>query len=203
MAYSFPSSFSIASLLDVNVILSAQPTDNTVAHTPYLRLIDRGGWSFVQRTTGVGVVAIIAVTSEEKMLLVEQHRPPVNQTVLELPAGLVGDLSDRPLEDLEQAAKRELLEETGYQAEQWSEWVTVASSAGLTDECVTLFFAQGLQKVGSGGGDSKEQITVHEVPLAEIDGYLEQRVQAGTLLDGRVYAAVYFLRTKTDFIFAR
>ena len=61
------------------------------------------------------------------MLLVEQHRQQVNQTVLELPAGLVGDLSDRPLEDLEQAAKRELLEETGYQAEQWSEWVTVAS----------------------------------------------------------------------------
>ena len=55
------------------------------------------------------------------MLLVEQHRPPVNQTVLELPAGLVGDLSNQPLENLEQAAKRELLEETGYHAAKWSE----------------------------------------------------------------------------------
>ena len=202
MAYSFPSSFSIASLLDVNVILSAQPSDRTVAHTPYLRLIDRNGWSFVQRTPGVGVVAIIAVTSEKKILLVEQHRPPVNQTVLELPAGLVGDLSDQPLENIEQAAKRELLEETGYQAAKWSEWVTVASSAGLTDECVTLFFAQDLQKVGPGGGDSKETITVHEIPLSTIDDYLEQRVRAGTLLDGRVYAALYFLRAKTNFIFS-
>ena len=202
MAYSFPSSFSIASLLDVNVILSAQPSDRTVAHTPYLRLIDRNGWSFVQRTPGVGVVAIIAVTSEKKILLVEQHRPPVNQTVLELPAGLVGDLSDQPLENIEQAAKRELLEETGYQAAKWVEWVTVASSAGLTDECVTLFFAQDLQKVGPGGGDSKETITVHEIPLSTIDDYLEQRVRAGTLLDGRVYAALYFLRAKTNLIFS-
>tara|TARA_E500000081_G_C6111732_1_gene343048 strand:+ start:908 stop:1453 length:546 start_codon:yes stop_codon:yes gene_type:complete len=181
--------------------LSAQPTDCTIANTPYLRLIDRGGWSFVQRTTGVGVVAIIAVTNENELLLVEQNRPPVNQSVLELPAGLVGDLSDLPLENLEQAAKRELLEEAGYEAENWVEWVTVASSAGLTDECVTLFFAQGLKKVGLGGGDANEKITVHQVPLAKIDNYLDQRVRSGTLLDGRVYAALYFLRAKTDLSF--
>ena len=118
-----------------------------------------------------------------------------------MPAGLVGDLSDHPLETLEQAAKRELLEEAGYEAKNWSEWVTVASSAGLTDECVTLFFAQDLKKVGLGGGDVNEKITVHEVPLAKIDDYLEQRVRSGTLLDGRVYAAIYFLRAKTDLSF--
>ncbi len=89
--------------------MTAQPTDCTIANTPYLRLIDRGGWSFVQRTTGVGVVAIIAVTRENKLVLVEQHRPPLNQTVLELPAGLVGDLTDRPQESLQEAARRELL----------------------------------------------------------------------------------------------
>ena len=181
--------------------MSAQPTDCTIANTPYLRLIDRGGWSFVQRTTGVGVIAIIAVTNENGLLLVEQNRPPVNQSVLELPAGLVGDLSDHPLETLEQAAKRELLEEAGYEAENWSEWVTVASSAGLTDECVTLFYARNLKKVGTGGGDANEKITVHEVPLVEIDDYLEQQVRSGTLLDGRVYAAIYFLRAKTDLSF--
>ena len=174
--------------------MSAQPTDYTLAHTPYLRLIDRGGWSFVQRTTGVGVVAIIAVTKEEKLVLVEQHRPPVNQTVIELPAGLVGDLTDQPLEDLEQAARRELFEETGYSAEKWREWVTVASSAGLTDECVTLFHAQDLERVGPGGGDSNEKITVHEIALVEIDRWLESILVGGTLVDSRVYAALYFLR---------
>lgn len=181
--------------------MSAQPTDCTIANTPFLRLIDRGGWSFVQRTTGVGVVAIIAVTNNNRLLLVEQYRPPVNQSVLELPAGLVGDLSDQPLENITQAAQRELFEETGYEAEKWTEWVTVASSAGLTDECVTLFFAQNLKKVGKGGGDANEKITVHEIPLSEIDEYMEQRVQAGGLLDGRVYAAIYFLRAKADIAF--
>ena len=181
--------------------MTAQPTDCTIANTPYLRLIDRGGWSFVQRTTGVGVVAIIAVTRENKLVLVEQHRPPLNQTVLELPAGLVGDLTDRPQESLQEAARRELLEEVGYQATTWSEWVTVASSAGLTDECVTLFFANDLEKVGPGGGDANENIEVHEIPLSQIDNYLDQRVDAGVLLDGRVYAAIYFLRAKTDLAF--
>ena len=174
--------------------MGAQPTDQTIAHTPYLRLISRGDWSFVQRTTGVGVVAIIAVTNSGNLVLVEQHRPPVNQTVIELPAGLVGDLTDQPLEDLEQAARRELFEETGYRAEKWQEWVTVASSAGLTDECVTLFHAQELKRDGPGGGDSHEKITVHEIPLAEIDRWLGNRIGGGTLVDGRVYAALYFLR---------
>ena len=181
--------------------MTTQPTDCTIANTPYLRLIDRGGWSFVQRTTGVGVVAIIAVTRENKLVLVEQHRPPLNQTVLELPAGLVGDLTDRPQESLQEAARRELLEEVGYQATTWSEWVTVASSAGLTDECVTLFFAQELEKVSPGGGDASEKIIVHEIPLSQIDEYLDQRIEAGTLLDGRVYAAIYFLRVKTELSF--
>ena len=173
--------------------LSAQPTDCTLAQTPYLRLIDRGGWSFVQRTTGVGVVAIMALTDDEKLILVEQHRPPVNQTVLELPAGLVGDLKDQPTEQLEQAARRELLEETGYEATRWREWITVASSAGLTDECVTLFFATGLKRVGPGGGDLKEEITVHEIPLPDVPQWIETNLNTGKLVDGRVYASLYYL----------
>jgi hypothetical protein len=51
--------------------MGAQPTDRTIAHTPYLRLISRGNWSFVQRTTGIGVVAIVAVTDDESLILVE------------------------------------------------------------------------------------------------------------------------------------
>ena len=66
----------------------------------------------------------------------------------------------------------------------------------------SLFFLHKIYRRLGPGGDSKETITVHEVPLAEIDGYLEQRIQAGTLLDGRVYAALYFLRAKTDLIFS-
>jgi len=55
--------------------------------------------------------------------------------------------------------------------------------------------------VGPGGGDANENIEVHEIPLSQIDNYLDQRVDAGVLLDGRVYAAIYFLRAKTDLAF--
>lgn len=174
--------------------MPAEPTDRTVAHTPYLQLIDRGGWSFVQRTTGTGVVAVIAVTEQNRLILVEQYRPPVVGPVVELPAGLAGDLPDRPEEELREAARRELLEETGYAATELRPLITVASSAGLTDECVTIFLAADPRKVGAGGGDENEQITVHEVPLSEIDSWLEQAVGRGVLIDGRVYAALYLLQ---------
>ena len=114
--------------------------------------------------------------------------------VVELPAGLAGDLPDRPEEELREAARRALLEETGYAATELRPLITVASSAGLTDECVTIFLAADPRKVGAGGGDENEQITVHEVPLSEIDSWLEQAVGRGVLIDGRVYAALYLLQ---------
>jgi len=173
--------------------MGAQPADRTIAHTPYLRLISRGDWSFVQRTTGIGVVAIVAVTDDDCLILVEQYRPPVAGTVIELPAGIAGDLADDPLEELQAAARRELLEETGYGAAHLRELVTLASSAGLTDECVTLFLADKLEKVGPGGGDESEDITVHTIPIASIDDWLTGAVRRGALIDSRVYGALYLL----------
>ena len=174
--------------------MSNQPRDQTLAESSYLRLIDRGGWSFVQRTTGTGVVAIIAGTEENRLIPVEQYRPPVAGPVVELPAGLAGDLPDRPEEGLREAAQRELLEETGYRAGQLRELVTLTSSAGLTDECVTLFMAEKLEKVGPGGGDASEEITVHEIPRVSIDRWLFEVTERGALIDSRVYAALHLLQ---------
>ena len=90
----------------------------------------------------------MAVTNEQKLLLVEQFRVPVDGPVIELPAGLSGDTDD-PNESLQIAAERELLEETGYSAESWTELATVTSSAGMTNEQVTIFRAAELQKVSA------------------------------------------------------
>ena len=91
-------------------------------------------------------------------------------------------------------AQRELLEETGYRAGQLRELVTLASSAGLTDECVTLFMAEKLEKVGPGGGDASEEITVHEIPRASIDHWLSGATERGAVIDSRVYAALHLLQ---------
>ena len=165
-----------------------------IAETRHLRFVRRGGWSYATRANTNGVVCIVALTDEEKVLLVEQYRPPVDCNVIELPAGLSGDLPNQSDEALEESARRELLEETGYQAKQLRTEAVVASSAGLTDEVVTIFTASGLQKVAPGGGDESEAITVHEVSLTEVDNWLARAQADGRLVDSRVYAGLNFLR---------
>ncbi len=167
--------------------------EKILARTKHMELVDQDGWSFVRRIGNTGIVGIIAATDEGCLLLVEQFRPPVGRTVIELPAGLAGDIADEEDESLQRAAERELLEETGYVARQWTQVVTVASSAGLTDEAVTLFLAEGLTKKGPGGGDASEDIHIHEIPLAEAPGWLAEVAASGTLIDSRVYAALFFL----------
>src|SRR5215216_4963132 len=105
--------------------------DRVVAETGFLRLIDRDGWFFVQRPNATGVAVIVAVTDEGRLLLVEQHRPALGGSVIELPAGLAGDQSEHAQEALETAARRELLEETGYSCQQMQAVVTCASAPGL------------------------------------------------------------------------
>ncbi|HEY0010219.1 MAG TPA: NUDIX hydrolase, partial [Tepidisphaeraceae bacterium] len=88
--------------------------DKYLHRTKFLDLIDRDGWTFVRRPKLAGVVGIVAVTPAGELMLIEQHRPPLGKNVIELPAGLAGDLDAG--ESLAAAAKRELLEETGYRA---------------------------------------------------------------------------------------
>lgn len=167
---------------------------DVLAETKFLRLVQRGQWDFVQRTTGRVAVALVATTEDQRLLLVEQHRIPVGERVIELPAGLVGDVPGEEDETLEIAARRELIEETGYEADGLERLVLTVSSAGLTDELVMLLRARNVRLVGPGGGDESEQIKVHTVPLAEVDAWLDERIAAGQLIDGRVLAAVYYVK---------
>lgn len=170
------------------------PPIETIAEARFMRLLRRGNWEYVQRTGRRTAVALVATTTDDQLVLVEQYRTPVETQVIELPAGLVGDVPGGEDEPLETAARRELLEETGYEAEQLTRLVRTVSSAGLTDEAVMLLRARNVRKVGPGGGDGHEQITVHTVPLARIDAWLDERIAARQPIDGRVFAALYFIR---------
>jgi ADP-ribose pyrophosphatase len=99
-----------------------------------------------------------------------------------------------------EAAKRELLEETGYVADRWTELVSGYSSPGLTDESITLFMAGGLRRVGPGGGDHQENITIHEVPLTEVLPWLRSREARANLklLAGLFAASEHLGRTRTS-----
>jgi ADP-ribose pyrophosphatase len=165
----------------------------------FLKLVKDGKWEFAQRTTGKEVVAILGLTdapgplfrSERKILLVEQYRIPVGCNVLELPAGITGDTSDATLEA---TARRELLEETGYEAGALKVLMSGPSSSGLTDEHITIFQATELKKTGKGGGVKGENITVHEVPLLSLDRWLESARARGVMVDFKIYAALYAVK---------
>ena len=169
----------------------------TLCAGKYLRFVKRGKWEFCTRPNIAGIVGILAVTDDHKLVLVEQFRHPMNASVIEIPAGLSGDTPDSAGEDLALTAARELEEETGYRADKIEPLTAGASSAGLCDELITLYRATGLTKIGKGGGaeGEGENITVHEVPLTDVPAWLEQRRKQGNVIDLKVYAALYFART--------
>lgn len=158
----------------------------------YLSLLERDGWEFASRSNARAVVVLVAVTDRGELLLVEQFRKPVGARVIELPAGLVGDHVD-PDESVLEAASRELEEETGFRAARLTRLMDCPSSAGLTDEIISFIRADGLERVGPGGGDSSEDITVHKVPLDEVDAWLRRKQESGTPMDPKIYAGLYWL----------
>jgi ADP-ribose pyrophosphatase len=161
-----------------------------IAEGQHLGLRCRDGWEFATRRRGQGVVAILALTTDRRLVLVEQHRVPLDASVIELPAGLVGDESSEEGESILDAARRELREETGFASDHWSDrTIEVASSAGLTDETVTILGAAQAIRVVDGGGVDGERITVHTVPIEELGAWLDERAGQGTIADGRVWAA--------------
>lgn len=159
----------------------------------FLRVVKSGPWEFVDRLGASGAVAVVAVTPDGKLLLTEQFRIPLNRRVLELPAGLTGDEPSQAQEELTEAAKRELLEETGYAAAELKVLCAGPPSAGLSTEVVAFVLATGLRRVNAGGGVKGEEIQVHEVPVAEVPGWLEKQGGAGLLIDPKIYCGLYFL----------
>jgi ADP-ribose pyrophosphatase len=159
----------------------------------FLALIKEGHWEYADRTHATDAVLILAVTAEQKMLLVEQYRIPVHARTIEFPAGIIGDEPGGANETHADAARRELLEETGYAAAQMEPLMTGPSCSGLTSERVTLFFASGLRRAGQGGGVAHEDIVVHEIPVAEVAAWLKTKAETGILIDPKVYAGLFFL----------
>jgi ADP-ribose pyrophosphatase len=167
--------------------------ETTLYQGRWLNMKQRGHWEYVERVHPGGAVAIVAVTDAGEIVLVEQPRVPIARTTIELPAGLVGDIAGAGGESLFEAARRELEEETGFACTGIELMHSGPTSAGMSTEFIHFVHATGLRKVGAGGGDDTEQITVHAVPLADIDAWLEVRAQQGDSIDPKLMAGLWLL----------
>ena len=144
----------------------------------------RGRWEYVSRTRNISAAVIVAIDADEEgdhVLLVEQYRVALGRACLELPAGLIGDgQQDEAVED---AAARELEEETGYQPARMTDLGFFHSSPGMVSEGFTLFRAEGLTRVHEGGGVDGENILVHRVRRADVPAFVAAKRAEGVAVD--------------------
>ena len=169
-------------------------TDSVLYEGRFIVALRRDRWEFVSRKGVSGVVIVVATTPTDELLFVEQFRAPVGARVIELPAGLAGDIEGQEDEALENAAARELEEETGWRPTTIRRLCAGPVSAGLTTEIVTFFRADGLVRVSDGGGDEHEDIVVHHVARADVEAWLLRKTTSGVMVDPKVYAALWFTR---------
>jgi ADP-ribose pyrophosphatase len=149
----------------------------------YIVAKKKGRWEYVSRARNIEAAVIVAI-DDGHVILVEQYRVPLGRACLELPAGLIGDETEG--EAVTTAAARELEEETGYRPARMTDLGSYYSSPGMVSEGFTLLRAEGLEKVGDGGGVEGEDIVVHRVKLAELPAFVAAKRAAGVAIDVRM-----------------
>ncbi|WP_028544176.1 NUDIX domain-containing protein [Paenibacillus taiwanensis] len=127
-----------------------------------------------------GAVAVLAI-QDEKMVVVEQYRKPLGKSQVEIPAGKL-DAGERP----EDAARRELEEETGYKTETLVHLGSFYTSPGFADEIIHLYAAEQLI-AGEMHTDEDEFLEVSALTLTEA----YDAIRAGRISDAKTINAVY------------
>jgi ADP-ribose pyrophosphatase len=129
-----------------------------------------------------GAAAVAPLVSDDEILLVRQYRHPVEANLWEIPAGKL-----EPDEEPLACAQRELREETGFEATEWTEVCTFFTSPGFSDERITLFFASGLRPVARPAGDEIAEWSTF--PIVEV----EQMIDASEITDAKTILAIAWL----------
>ncbi|RLQ90641.1 NUDIX domain-containing protein [Falsibacillus albus] len=132
-----------------------------------------------------GAVAVLALTPDNKIVMVEQYRKALERSLVEIPAGKL-EPGEKPYD----TAMRELEEETGYSCQQLEHIISFYTSPGFADELVHLYLAKDIvKKEDALPADEDEFVELVELTLAEAEGYIrEQRIH-----DAKTAYAVQYL----------
>ncbi len=144
--------------------------------------LPNGHKAFREYIVHPGAVVIIAWLDNETIVMERQHRYPLGQDFLELPAGKI-DKGEDPL----QGAKRELLEETGYAAERWQELATIHPCIGYSNEAMKLYAARGLSWLGQ-KTDPDELLDIFTLKLNEALNAIRQ----GRISDAKSVVGIFW-----------
>lgn len=145
-----------------------------------VRLPD-GGESTREIVRHPGAVAVLAITPDDRMVVVEQYRKPLEKSQVEIPAGKL-DGGEDPLT----AAGRELEEETGYTAVSLRHVASFYTSPGFADEILHLYVAEQLV-TGEAKPDEDEFLEMEAITLEEAQQYIRE----GRISDAKTILAVY------------
>ncbi len=133
-----------------------------------------------------GAVGLIALTDENKIVMVEQYRKPLERSLLEIPAGKL-----EPGEEPAVTAERELEEETGYRAGKMEYISSFYTSPGFANEIIHLYLATELEKLENpADGDEDEFIELMELSLEEA----LECIKGERIYDAKTVFAVQFLQ---------
>jgi ADP-ribose pyrophosphatase len=134
-------------------------------------------------------VNVIAVTREREVVLIEQYRYGAEEILLEIPGGII-DGDENPGD----AAKRELLEETGYSSEHWVSLGSSLPNPALQNNTVYHYLALDCEKNAETAFDEHESMVTKLTPLSAID----EMIRSGAISQSQVIAAFHFLNLKTE-----
>lgn len=161
-----------------------QVYDNPWISVFHDKVIDPGGKQGIYGVVHFKHVAVgvVAVDADNQILLVRQHRYPLNRSSDEIPEGGAA-ISELPL----LAAQRELMEETGYQAENWRQILEMDLSNSITDERAVVFLATDLRKCADPNPESSESdMVLSRRPLSD----LLEAIDRGEIRDAISVAAL-------------
>ena len=128
-----------------------------------------------------GAVAVVPLFDDGSILLERQFRYPHAREFIEVPAGKL-----EPNEPHLETAKRELLEETGYAADEWTHLTVIHTAIAYTDEAIDIFLARKLRKLREAALDAGEFVDTLVVPFAEAIAM----VRDGRITDAKSVAAL-------------
>jgi len=149
-------------------------------------ILPNGNTSTRELVTHPGAVAIIPITNEGKIVLVEQYRKPLERSIIEIPAGKL-EKGEKP----EYTAIRELEEETGYGSKNFTFVQSFATSPGFADEVIHIYAARDLYRIENPAGlDEDEFVELLEVTLEQA----EQMIREERIYDAKTVFAIMWMK---------